>query len=282
MYYLGPAFRKIRQAKHISTHFLCQDTISSSFLSKWERGESRISVAHLIELLDLARTSFDELLLYHEHLDLHYQKFIDQLSACVATQNLEGLLLLRYHEERNTNPSAVTVRQHRLTVLTQHINQIMEIPFDLEATQQLVKEFQALEVWGLYDLTLYSHAMFFIPTTQLSALTLKAYQKSLFFRSLPKVAATIILILTATIRRLLAEDLLDDAAIFLKLAADFLAETTLCYEINEIHFLEGIYLTRLGQKVEGQAKIDGAIQVLRQLNLQQQADDYQAYLAIFD
>ncbi len=63
---LGNTLRKGRQGKQISLHSVADEHLSKSQISRFERGESEISCARLINILDKLNISLDEFLILHD------------------------------------------------------------------------------------------------------------------------------------------------------------------------------------------------------------------------
>ncbi|HEW2738367.1 TPA: helix-turn-helix transcriptional regulator, partial [Streptococcus pneumoniae] len=64
---LGKTLRKIRKGKQISISSVADEHLSKSQISRFERGESEISCARLINILDKLNISLEEFLIIHNN-----------------------------------------------------------------------------------------------------------------------------------------------------------------------------------------------------------------------
>lgn len=95
---LGRTLRQLRQGKHISLSSIADDYLSKSQISRFERGESEITCARLINILDKLNVSLDEFLVFHnkDHTDTeifrHLVHYIRQEYSANRIDNLVQLL----------------------------------------------------------------------------------------------------------------------------------------------------------------------------------------------
>ncbi len=66
----GKTIRKIREEKGYTMQQLSDGILSTSFLSKFERGNSDISISYFFQILERLSLSYDEFLFVHNDFKL--------------------------------------------------------------------------------------------------------------------------------------------------------------------------------------------------------------------
>ena len=98
---MGALLKKIRLSKNLTLKELASDYLSVSFLSKFERGESDISLSRFFLLLDKLDVSIEEFygILYQDN-PTHTEKLLENASKAYYQNDV--LLLQKYAgEERH-------------------------------------------------------------------------------------------------------------------------------------------------------------------------------------
>ncbi|MDR1605906.1 MAG: helix-turn-helix domain-containing protein [Streptococcaceae bacterium] len=279
MYYLGPAFREIREAKKLSIRETARGIISPSFLSKWERGESHISIINLISLLERITSTLNELILFHENLEFHYQNFLDETMLAVRRKDLNTLVSLLEKLEATPETDDQLLKEHRIIILNQHINQLTGIPFDKKSILVILNHLKKAQIWGIYELLLYAHSLFFLTTADIKIMSNISFQRSGHFKAIPQVRTIIGRIFSDTLKRFLNEQLLNESAKILKLGRDFLEDSSALSERAELHLLEGVYLIKTGEQFKGLSYINKTLDFLTELSCDDLVASLYAYLA---
>ncbi|QGJ85330.1 MutR family positive transcriptional regulator [Streptococcus phage phi-SgaBSJ31_rum] len=91
---LGNTLRKVRQGKQISLHSVADEHLSKSQISRFERGESEISCARLINILDKLNISLDEFLILHDSDRTNtesFAKLIQYIRIQYSSKNIDNI-----------------------------------------------------------------------------------------------------------------------------------------------------------------------------------------------
>src|SRR6185312_2967895 len=92
----GKTLRRIREQKGYTMQQLAAGILSVSFLSKFERGESDISLSYITHLLEKLALTFEEFFYLHEGVGpgrLEY--FFDKANEAYANRDMKQLKQLR-------------------------------------------------------------------------------------------------------------------------------------------------------------------------------------------
>ncbi|MGE8205440.1 helix-turn-helix domain-containing protein [Heyndrickxia sp. NPDC080065] len=105
----GETLRKIRKQKGFTMEQLANGIFSVSFLSKFERGESDISLSYFSLILEKLCLTFDEFFYIHNDFELdHLETFFNETDKAYSNRNLlqiQRLKKKKWKNGRNTNSS---------------------------------------------------------------------------------------------------------------------------------------------------------------------------------
>ena len=287
----GKTLRMIRQQKGITLKQLADNICSVSFLSKFERGDSDITLGLMTKLLEKLMVNFDEFLFIHND----YQP--DQLDQFFKTAGTA--LLSRDVDQLKQLKGTALKKWKQYSVETYHYNALMleiyESIVDPTYTVEGLKEYNIqllseylfrVEVWGYYELTLYSGTLLLLEPDMVIMLSRTAYEKSARFKDYKKVNESITAVLFNTIIYLLGSvNRFHEEFTYQKEFIEFISylEKIALPEKNlmdRIHLIElkGAYDIRVGDKEDGIAKMKKAIQILNDLNSTKLANKMEQYL----
>lgn len=169
---LGQTLRTIRKGKQMTLEELSDKHLSISQISRFERGESEISTARLINILDKLNISMEEFLIVYNQDSTHVETF----------SNLIQYIVKSYISQNIDNIKELLANSHKHQLNSFEITMIKSLifPFDssfkptdeelLELTDYLFK----VEKWGYYEITLLGNCVrtinyktFFLLTTEM-------------------------------------------------------------------------------------------------------------------
>ncbi|MES1047592.1 helix-turn-helix domain-containing protein [Heyndrickxia oleronia] len=287
----GKTLRMIRKQKGITLKKLADNICSVSFLSKFERGDSDITLGLMARLLDKLMMNFDEFLYIHNDFRPDkLEQFFKTARIAYLNRDVKQLKQLK-------NKALKKWKQYG--VETYHFNalliEVYESIVDTQYTVDRIQEYDLsllsdylfrVEVWGYYELSLYNGTLLLLQPDMVIMLSRTAYEKSARFRDYKKVNDAITAVLFNTIIYLLGPvNRFHEEFTFQKEFSEFISylETITIPESNlmeRVHLLElkGAYDIRTGNKEEGIAKIKQAIQLLNDLNSTKMAYNIEQYL----
>ena len=149
---LGMTLRKVRKGKQVSLSSVADEHLSKSQISRFERGESEISCARLINILDKLHISFDEFLILH---DQDYTKtelfanLVQYIRKQYSSQDINNIVCLLSDSSNYTlNSFEKTMVKSILYTMDSTI-----FPSD-EELLQLTDYLFKVEKWGYYEIIL--------------------------------------------------------------------------------------------------------------------------------
>lgn len=149
---LGMTLRKVRKGKQVSLSSVADEHLSKSQISRFERGESEISCARLINILDKLHISFDEFLILH---DQDYTKtelfanLVQYIRKQYSSQDINNIVCLLSDSSNYTlNSFEKTMVKSILYTMDSTI-----FPSD-EELLQLTDYLFKVEKWSYYEIIL--------------------------------------------------------------------------------------------------------------------------------
>lgn len=149
---LGMTLRKVRKGKQVSLSSVADEHLSKSQISRFERGESEISCARLINILDKLHISFDEFLILHDQdytkTDL-FANLVQYIRKQYSSQDINNIVCLLSDSSNYTlNSFEKTMVKSILYTMDSTI-----FPSD-EELLQLTDYLFKVEKWGYYEIIL--------------------------------------------------------------------------------------------------------------------------------
>ncbi|MCO7126678.1 helix-turn-helix domain-containing protein [Sporolactobacillus shoreicorticis] len=275
----GVTLRYIRKTKNMTLAELAKGEVSVAFLSRFERGDCDISFTHLLNLLNKLNVSMDEFLYVNNDYEItHFQKFFDDLKDYVREDNLHMLQVLRDRTKRIYIMEGKNYYLHFSIIAELYIRRISKKKPDLKMVKILSDYFSNVDVWGYYELVIYTNSMFSFPVDQIIALSHMAYEKSMDYNPLGKGDIKKQKILLNTIVALIENNRLPEANTFLILLDESLDKEKDAYMKIKLMFLKGIYAIKMGNRQRGEKMAAKAIKIFTDLGSASQASTHANYL----
>ncbi len=265
----GKTIRKVRKEKGYTLQQLADGILSISFLSKFERGDSDISVSYFFQILEKLSLSYEEFLFIHNDFNLdNSDTFFDKAEQAYVNRDLTQLQNLKevYLDKwRTINIAAYRCNTLVLDVLISILSDKF-IDAEQEALEFLFDYLFKVEVWGYYELRLYNSTMHLMPLEMVMTLSKTAYEKSVPFRGLKKVHNIIIYILLNTLTYLLGPNkYVEEYKIFLGYIDQITIPEKDLFSRNHLLYMQGIYEIKVGNREKGVKIVNKAISMFREL-----------------
>lgn len=265
----GKTIRKIREEKGYTLQQLSDGILSTSFLSKFERGNSDISISYFFRILERLSLSYDEFLFIHNDFNLdNFETFFDKAEQAYVNRNLSKLQALKEVHMDKWRITKITTYRCNTLVLDVLIGILRNefIDAEKEEIEFLFDYLFQVEVWGYYELRLYNTTMFLMPPEMVLTLSETAYEKSVYLRKLAKVNQIIIYILLNTLTYLLRNNKYVRAyGLFLDYLGNLSIPEKDLLSRNHLLYLQGIYEIKIGNKEKGIEIVNKAISMFREL-----------------
>ncbi|QTD42950.1 helix-turn-helix domain-containing protein [Sporosarcina sp. Te-1] len=281
----GVTVRKIREQKGYTLQQLSSGILSVSFLSKFERGESDISLGHMSHLLEKLFLTFEEFFYLHEGVGLEQiEYFFDKAREAYVNRDLEQLRQLREvaldkwetHDLETFRCSTLMLDVYEGIISNQMINS-SEDTLDFLYTYLF-----DVEVWGYYELRLYNSTMFLMPPEMIMKLSKIVFEKSQRYRNFKEINKVIIAILMNTLTYLLAGSTLyvEQYKVFLGYLESLNIPEDDLYTRNSLLQIKGNYEIKIGNREKGIEMVKKAISIYTDLGSRELAATAENYLRI--
>lgn len=155
--HLGKTLRKIRQGKQMSICSLADEYLSISQISRFERGESEISCARLINILSKLHITLDEFLILYDKDYAQTESFanlVHYIRKQYSAQNFDKIKTLL------SNSSNYTLNHFERTMVKSILHTVDSniFPTDEELVQ-LTDYLFNVEKWGYYEIILLANCV---------------------------------------------------------------------------------------------------------------------------
>ena len=272
--HLGEVFREFRTNRNISLKQIADNTVSASQISRFERGESDISLTRFLKVLQNMHVEMNEFMAaVHGYEQTETISFMSQLVPLEYKRDKAGFQRL-FDEQKEKFEKKPSVYQY-------HLNMILaqsfickcddSIPFPKEYMDEVTDYLFTVEEWKIYELILIGNLYLFMDIPLLH----KMGQEIITNHSRNKANKGLVLITLLNISETCTHrNELEIAAYYKDSILPLLANETLLYERNLYLFLLGLYHYKQGEKESGIKEMDQAIQIYEWLGCTNLARNY--------
>lgn len=283
----GPTLRDIRIHKGYTLKQLAKGILSVSFLSKFERGESDISLSHFVLLLDRLAVSFDEF--FYLHYDGEWETFdtfFVEAEDAFVNRDLKRIRKLRdkhYGTWKTERMEQYLCNSLMLDIYESILRNETISPEDIAITT-LYEYLFHVEVWGNYELRLYNSTMLLMPLEMVLVLSKTAFEKGYKYRGMRESESILTRIMMNTVVFLTGGqnefNYEEEVEQFLHYIEKLDIPENDLYARNSFLQIKGIFEIRKGNVEKGRNMVKKASTIAKQLGAHQLAKQMDNYLEI--
>ncbi|MGP4071819.1 Rgg family transcriptional regulator [Piscibacillus sp. B03] len=282
----GKTLREVRKHKGYTLQELAGGICSVSFLSKFERDESEISLSLFKQLLARLAVSFDEFFYIHNDQADDFEAFFDSVSECFIKNDLLTLKQMKEAEVAKWNETRSRTARCNKIAIDRIVDLIKyEPPSNSEEDLQFLYEYLFnVEVWGKYETHLYNLTMHLLPLDMVVTLSRTAVHKSERYRGIKNGASTIVGVLLNTLIYLTSipnEQVHPYAEEFLEKLDQLGLDDRDLYEKVEKRVVRGYYNMKTGQISQGEKRIREVIAFYESVDSMDLAKKVETYLEFY-
>ena len=272
----GEFIKKIRQEKHLTQKELAEGILSKNFLSKFERGESKITSEIFLKLLERLNVSLDEF----EQLVIskHSQKeFLQKLETFKSQK--DGYLLENLKEEEKQLFQSDRNRRHlhNQILVEAHLQYLQGKNLDVKQKRVIQSYLFEVEEWGDYEWELFGNIVFCLSTEETHL-----YLDSIFRKArLGKHDTMHKRMLCRILLNIFLEDIEANSSEASQVEAyltELLEDEEFYYEKIRFYYLQGILHIYQGHVEKGKLECMKMIDIFKSLKERKKATQYQEYL----
>ena len=272
----GEFIKKIRKEKHLTQKELAEGILSKNFLSKFERGESKITSEIFMNLLERLNVSLDEF----EQLvtSKHSQKeFLQKLETFKSPK--DGYLLenLKAEEKQLFQSDRNRRHLHNQILVEAHLQYLQSKNIDVKQKRVIQSYLFEVEEWGDYEWELFGNIVFCLSTKETHL-----YLDSIFRKArLGKHDTMHKRMLCRILLNIFLEDIEANSSEASQVEAyltELLEDEEFYYEKIRFYYLQGILHIYQGHVEKGKLECMKMIDIFKGLKERKKAFQYQEYL----
>ncbi|MEQ9763623.1 helix-turn-helix domain-containing protein [Streptococcus sp. ZJ151] len=263
---MGSLLKKIRLSKKLSLKDVSGDYLSVSFLSKFERGESEISLSRFFALLENLDVSIEEFygIVSKDHPTVT-EELLKRVSKAFYQNNT--LALKKYLAEQTSkyNDTGKKTFLYNAIMIESFLVSLTGDTIQKEKVEQISDYLFGIEQWGKRELIIFGNSMSAIPTETLNILTKEIIYKTTLFGNDDSNKKFRISLLLNAISEFLERGNTDLAKNHLDILDEIRIPETFLYERLEYNIIQGTYWIKVGKVEIGKIKIELALESLKNL-----------------
>lgn len=273
----GSTFRTLRKNKQISLKNTASGIVSESFLAKFEKGESDISISHFSLLLSRLNISLDDFYDF-DGSNNNFGELLHRVKTAYQTNTISDLKLLRDDELAKLTGTSLRFHLYNALMLSGLISELESTPPCEDDAKIIYDYLFNIEFWGVYEIELFGNTTYLLSGAQTAQILRVILKKADRYKSFEKIEdlllSTLLNILVVALDR---KDMKLAKIVIEKLENTDMSETRMFFR-SIYTFYVGIYQCEVGDIVTGMNMCTGVIQAMKLVGSNSVASRYQEYL----
>ena len=263
---IGSLTKKIRLSKKLSLKDVAGDYLSVSFLSKFERGESEISLSRFLCILENLDVSIEEIYgILSKDNPTRTEELLARVSKAFQQNNIPALKKYYYEEIEKFNSTHKKIFLCNSILIDSFLISITGKKMNKKHIEVISDYLFDVDQWGKRELVILGNSMSAVPTNTLNLLIKEIiYKTTLFGNNEENKKIKIDLILNG-ISIFLERKELNYAKFYIDLFDTLTIPEVYLYERVEYNILIGTYWILIGKIEVGKKKIELALESLKNL-----------------
>lgn len=275
----GQVLRRLREEKGYSLRQVSKGILSTSFLSKFERGESNISLSHFIDIIERMNISLDEFVFSaNEYKPNELDHLISEISSAYQRNNTSKLKIITNKEYQKWEEYGLDAYLCNSIMAEAMMLNLQKKEIDKKKREYLANYLFNVELWGNYELVVYANSLTIFPPETVIALSKEVVKKTSMYKLVHKNFVQTLAILLNTTIVCLETNLLNDALYFILTLENMHMAENLFYERTLLIFLKGIYEMKKGNIEIGEELSRKAVMIMYTIGSEDLAISYEEYL----
>lgn len=276
----GETFRILRKERDFTLKAMSQGIISFSYLSKFEKGESDITLTKFIQLIKRLNMTLDEFLFFNKLRTTNYGKLFQLISLAYMENNKTDLKRYLKKEKELYNKNGIIYHKCNsimIAAIIQDIDNTFLIPQN--EINFLVDYIVKCSFWTTYEVSLLGNTLALFSEDLLLILLSEVKKRLEEYKVSSKNIRDLIALIENACIVLIRNNKIRDAKALSSFLDTYL-EPSYFFEKARKIFIDGIILLNEGKRDEGIKKSVDAIQIMNMLS-PSFADNHAAELNYF-
>lgn len=271
---IGKAFHNLRINRNISLKQVADENVSISQLSRFERGQSDLSISKFMIALSNMKVEINEFASWlQEENPSENIEFMSSLIPLEYKRDIEGFKILRDQQKEKFQENPTVYQYHLNMILAQSFISKCDpqIHFPKEYIDEVADYLFMVEEWKTYELILIGNIYLFFDIPVLHRMGIEIMKRTQVRGTTRAVAIITLLNIFETC---LHRGALEEAGYYKDNIPSWIKDETRLYERNLYHFLLGLYEYKMGESEPGIEKMRQAIQIYEWLGCKNLAENY--------
>ncbi|MBF0819790.1 helix-turn-helix domain-containing protein [Streptococcus acidominimus] len=275
----GKIFKKFRESRGLRLKDVARAGISMSQLSRFEKGDTDLTITKFMSILDEINMSIDEFM-YAVH-DFHRDELNEILSKIryyISIHDVEGLKKLLYSQMELEN-SRGKFQQINIILLKIRLQDLSgESYYTKDDLSYLSEYLFSVEYWGYYELLIFMNTLDALKHEAFMVLAKEMSRRSDFYREIPNNRRLIsTMLLNAYITCIERNELIDALYFEKQLNQCFFIETEI-YERLIFQYAQNLYKYKKNEDIKAVIEMKKCIAALKLAGSSHIAQTYEGHL----
>lgn len=265
---LGETYRALREEKGISISSLAGADISKSQISRFELGETEISVFKLLYLLEKIGTTFEEFLLACNHYKpAEFTIFMNTVQSSAYQHDIHLLHTLAEQEKQFFEETQSHYHRLNFILIKSVLSRLTQVKLAEDELAYLSDYLLTIENWGYYETLLLGNCSHSLPPDLLYLYTKDALEKGQRYTSIMRNKEALINLLLNSLQVMIENRLLEQATYLVQTTTSLLTNSTYFFESCRLLFFEGyLEFARRGKSEQAMNKLEKALDIFQTFN----------------
>lgn len=266
---LGETYRRMREEKGMSISSLAGYEISKSQISRFELGETEISVFKLLYLLEKIGITLEEFLLAcNNYAPPGFNTLIKAVQKCSYNQEIKELINLADQENKYFKETGS--HYHKLNaIFIQSIISGIDKNYQLnpQDISYLSNYLFSIENWGYYETLILGNCCRTLPPMLLFQYSKEALEKGHLYNPIPRNKQALIQLLLNSLLIMIENGLHTESVFLMQSTKKMLVNSTYFFEQTILLYLEGYLDLKFYNNVQKAiSKIEEALKIFKNFN----------------
>lgn len=275
----GEVFRKMRIEKKMTIVTVAKEILSISQLSKFERGESDLSISKFGQILERINVTVEEFeFLSSNYKNSSLKQLVIDIKQAYTERDSKKLLALADKELKKWELSGNKNSQYNYIMISIMNDELKELKKTQTCEVELLIDYLfSIEDWTYYEIVLFGNSISAMPIQTIIVLSEELFYKTKTFHTNDKHLKLVLRILLNASLICLLSDETAKSLHFQTYISELIHSETYLYEKNLLMFSHGLYLLKTNQISEGTKKVETALEICRVLNSHKLVESYSTY-----